>query len=124
MTQAILNPAALPVSGIRATDSRPRPSTTVPRPPVKSSGDSTPAKCVTLRSQLSDAFGAADDQRPEFDPRGWAVHLKMLAKRGMLVRVALAEVQKELRTSASKPSGKLNVLRAKKAGGVVVGGCK
>lgn len=37
---------------------------------------------------------------PAFDPRGWAMHLKMLATPGMRARVALEEVKRELQAPA------------------------
>jgi len=95
---------------------------TTARSPVESSANSTPLVPANAQVDFRDASHPDQQQGPEFDPRGWAVHLKMLAKRGTLVRVALAEVKKELRAPTRSPRAKATRL-AKKATAMVAGAC-
>ena len=95
---------------------------TAARPPVVCSANSTPFASANQQTELHDASPPDQQQGPGFDPRGWAVHLKMLAKRGTLVRVALAEVKKELRAPTRSPRARVT-RPAKKASAMVSGAC-
>lgn len=91
---------------------------TTARLPVKSSANFAPFAPASQQAGLYDASLPDQQQGPEFNPRGWAVHLKMLAMRGTLVSVALAEVKKQLRAQARRPRAKAGC-PAKKATAMV-----
>ncbi|MBT9455077.1 MAG: hypothetical protein IV097_00505 [Burkholderiaceae bacterium] len=95
---------------------------TTARPPRESSANSTPYAPADQQAELPGASHPDQQQGPEFDPRGWAVHLKMLANRGKLVRVALAEVKKELQAPDRSPRAK-STRTAKKAKAMIAGAC-
>lgn len=95
---------------------------TTARSPVESSANSTPFVPSAEPAEDLDALAIFMLPRADFDPRGWAVHLKMLAKPGISVRNALAEVKKELRAPTCRPSAKAT-RRTKAAPAVDAGAC-
>ncbi len=79
---------------------------TTARTPVESSANSTPFVPSVEPADDLDALAIFMLPRADFDPRVWAVHLKMLAKPGTSVRKAQAEVKKEFRAPARGPRAK------------------
>ncbi len=97
-----------------------KPTTT--RSPVESSAISTPFVPSAEPAEDLDALAIFMLPRADFDPRGWAVHLKMLAKPGTSVRKAMTEVKKELRAPTCGPRAKAT--RPAKAATAVVAGAQ
>lgn len=95
---------------------------TTARSPVESSANSTPFVPSAEPADDLDVLTIFMLPRADFDPRGWAVHLKMLAKPDTAVRNALAEVKKELRAPTRSPRAKAT-RPAKAATTVVAGVC-
>lgn len=124
MTQAIFHPASVATtdSGFQAPFGLRLPDTTTARSPVESSANSTPFVPLSEPADDLDALTIFMLPRADFDPRGWAVHLKMLAKPRSSVRNALAEVKKELRAPTRSPRAKAT-RPAKVAPAVVAGAC-
>ncbi len=124
MTQAIFHPASVAStdSGFQAPFGLRLPDTTTARSPVESSANSTPFVPPAEPAEDLDALAIFMLPRADFDPRVWAVHLKMLAKPGTSVRNAQAKVQKELRAPTRSPRAKAT-RPTKKAAAIVAGAC-
>ena len=108
MTQSIFHPASVAStdSGFQAPFGLRLPDTTTTRSPVESSANSTPFLPSAESADDLDALAIFTLPRADFDPRCWAVHLKMLAKPGISVRDAQAEVKQELRAPTRSPRKK------------------
>lgn len=71
-------------------------------PLVETSAGSTPAPPVNqpVTSSAAPEADLIEPTRPEFDPRGWAVHIQMLGDSKLQVDAAKALAKKQLRAQA------------------------